>query len=154
MYFPRNYTFEKSCFFLFFNKMSSSFAFSAVASRQIACHSQPVLLHASLSTKFKTKMWFAWSRIKILYCELFNKLPKNHTYFSLSLTHIMVKEVLFLGQIFEMEISMDWHVMRTPESKNRIFSVWSLCVCMSVISITQKQIIVEASKLLLYICIM
>ena len=35
--------------------------------------------------------------------------------FLLSLTHIKVEKVLFLGEIFELEIKMDLHVMRTPE---------------------------------------
>ena len=80
---------------------------------------------------------------------------------------------MFLGQIFEMEILLDLHVLRSPESENHIFSVWpvcivslcvsmcvpvslslSLCVCVSVISITQKQITAETSNLVLYICIM
>ena len=39
--------------------------------------------------------------------------------------------------------------------KNHIFSVWSACirVCMSIISITQKQITVEILDLVFYICI-
>ena len=54
----------------------------------------------------------------------------------LSLTPVMVEKVLFLSQIFEMEILIDLHVMRTPESENQILNVWSMCV--SAISITQK----------------
>ena len=49
-------------------------------------------------------------------------------YLLLSLTHVMVEKVLFLGQIFELEILMGLHVMRTPESKNHIFSGWSVCL--------------------------
>ena len=45
----------------------------------------------------------------------------------------MVEKVLFLGQIFEVEILMDLHVMRTPESKNYIFSAWSVYVPFGVI---------------------
>ena len=43
----------------------------------------------------------------------------------------MAEKVLFLGQLFEMEILMDLHVLRSPESENHIFSVWSeyVCVC-------------------------
>ena len=43
----------------------------------------------------------------------------------------IVEKVLFLNQIFKMEILMDLHVLRSPESENHIFSVWSvsLCVC-------------------------
>ena len=53
----------------------------------------------------------------------------------------MEEKVLFLGQIFEKKIFMDLHAMRSPESENHIFNVWSVCVF--VISITQKQIIAE-----------
>ena len=42
---------------------------------------------------------------------------------------LVTEKILFLGQIFEMEILMDLHVMRTPESENHIFSVWSVCAC-------------------------
>ena len=48
------------------------------------------------------------------------------------LPNVMVEKVLFLGQIFEMEILMDLHVMRTSESKNHIFSIWSVCTCVCV----------------------
>ena len=60
--------------------------------------------------------------------------------FLLSLTYAMVEKVLFLDLIFEKELLMDLHVMRSPESENHIFSVWSvcMCVCVSVISITQN----------------
>ena len=53
----------------------------------------------------------------------------------------MPEKILFLGQIFEMEILMDLHVLRPPESKIHIF----ICVC--VISITQKLIIAETLNL-------
>ena len=58
-------------------------------------------------------------------------------------THVMVEKVLFLGQILKMEILMDLHIMRSPESENHIFSVWSECV--SVILTNQKQITAETS---------
>ena len=50
---------------------------------------------------------------------------------------------------------MDLHVMRTPEFENYFFSAWSgyMCVCVYVISITQKQITEETSNLLFNICI-
>ena len=38
----------------------------------------------------------------------------------------------FLGQIFEVEILMELHVLRYPESEKHIFSVWSVCVCLCV----------------------
>ena len=71
----------------------------------------------------------------------------------------MIKELLNLGQIFEMDILMDLHVLRSPEPENHIgWSVWvyvcvCVCVCawvcvsMSVISITQKRITVGTSNL-------
>ena len=55
----------------------------------------------------------------------------------------MVEKVWFLDQIFEMEILMDLHVMRSPESENHIFSVWSVCLCVCFHK-TQKQTTAEA----------
>ena len=65
------------------------------------------------------------------------------------------RERLFLDQNFEMKILMDLHVLRSPESKNHTFSVWSVCtsVRVSVISIIQKQITAETSNLVFYFCI-
>ena len=54
--------------------------------------------------------------------------------FLLSLTHVMVRKTLFLGQIFEMEILMNLYVLRSPESENDIFSVWSMCLCLCLLS--------------------
>ena len=34
-----------------------------------------------------------------------------------------------MGQTFEIEILMDLHVLRSPESENHIFSGWSMCTC-------------------------
>ena len=50
----------------------------------------------------------------------------------------MVEKVLILSQILKMEILIDLHVLRSPESENRIFAVG---LCVSLISITQKQAI-------------
>ena len=61
---------------------------------------------------------------------------------------------MFLGQIFEVEILMDLHVLRSPESEKHIFSKWSACVCVTFISITQKQNTAETSNLVFYISIM
>ena len=58
------------------------------------------------------------------------------------------REKLFLGQIFELEIFVDVNVLGFPESENYIFSGWFVCV--SVISITQKQIMTETSNLIFY----
>ena len=46
---------------------------------------------------------------------------------------------------------MDLNILRSPESENHIFSIWFVYV--SVISITQKQIIAESSNLVFYNCI-
>ena len=43
----------------------------------------------------------------------------------------MAEKILFWGQIFEMEILMDLHIMRSPETVNYIFSVWSVCMYVS-----------------------
>ena len=59
----------------------------------------------------------------------------------------MVEKVIFLDRIFEMEILMDLHFMR---SENHIYSSWSLCV--SVIS-TQTLITGETSNFVFYIFI-
>ena len=37
---------------------------------------------------------------------------------------VMVMKALFLDQIFEMEILIDLHVLRSPESESHIFSDW------------------------------
>ena len=68
-----------------------------------------------------------------------SKFPYQPT---ISLTHVMVKKVLFKDQIFEMEILMNLHVKMSPEFENHIFSAWSVCVCVyvSVISITQNKL--------------
>ena len=82
-----------------------------------------------------------------------------HLYFLLPMY-----DKVFLGdQNFEMKILMDLHVLSRFESKNGIFSVWSMCVCFSVwlcrlcmcvcmcafvISIMQKQIISETPNLI------
>ena len=52
---------------------------------------------------------------------------------------------------------MGLYVLRSPQCENPIFSVWFMymcvSVCVSVISITQKQITRESSNLAFYICI-
>ena len=48
--------------------------------------------------------------------------------FLLSLTHVMVEKVLFLGQIFGMEIFMHLHFLTYPESEIHIFSDWLVCL--------------------------
>ena len=39
---------------------------------------------------------------------------------------------MFWGQIFELEILMDLHVLKAPESEDRIFEVWSVCMCVCI----------------------
>ena len=67
------------------------------------------------------------------------------------------RESIVWGQIFEMEILTDLHVLKSPESENNTFSVWSVCmyvcICASAISLTQKLITEETSNLVFYICI-
>ena len=55
-----------------------------------------------------------------------------------------------------MEILMDLHVLRTPESENQYFSGFvcgGVCLCASVTSVTKKQITAKTSNLAFYICI-
>ena len=56
---------------------------------------------------------------------------KNWMLFAAHFT-INGRESIVFGQIFEMEILMNLHILRSPESEKHIFSVWSLCVCVSV----------------------
>ena len=49
------------------------------------------------------------------------------------------REIIVFGQIFEMEILMDLHVLSASESENHIFR-GGLRVCVSVTSITEEQI--------------
>ena len=64
-------------------------------------------------------------------------------------------KVVFLDQTFEMDILTDLHVLKSPESEKNIFNGWFVCmlVCVSVISMTQKQITAEPSNLVFYACI-
>ena len=43
--------------------------------------------------------------------------------------HIYSRRCIFLGSNFRNEILMDLQVLRCPEFENRIFSGWSVCVC-------------------------
>ena len=65
----------------------------------------------------------------------------------------MVEKVLLFGQIFEVEILIDLHVLSSHEFKNHIFSGLCMYVCASFITVTQKQIAAESSNLAFYICI-
>ena len=67
----------------------------------------------------------------------------------------MVEKLLFLNQIFELEISMDLHVLGSTEFKNHICIDWSVCMSVyaSAISIIQKQVVAETVNLIFKICI-
>ena len=66
--------------------------------------------------------------------------PKFDCLITFSYTY-MVEKVLYLSQIFEMESLTVLQIFKDSESENQIYSNWalSLCVCVSVISITQKK---------------
>ena len=88
-----------------------------------------------------------------LFCKriYFNMYIKMSEIFFLQFKVNLQKESFFifflsLTQIFEMENMMDLHVLRSPESVKHIFRGWSVCVCVSVISLTQKQITAETSN--------
>ena len=51
-----------------------------------------------------------------------------------SLYPCMIQKVFILGQFFEMQILMDLHVLKSPESENDIFSRWSLSLCVYLFS--------------------
>ena len=46
----------------------------------------------------------------------------------LSPTDVKVRQYCFFGQVFEIEVLMHLHVMRSPESENHVFRVYSVCV--------------------------
>ena len=57
--------------------------------------------------------------------------------FLVTFSLVMVEKILFWGQIFEMEILMDLHVMRSPESENHFYAFGlslSVCVCVCLLS--------------------
>ena len=68
----------------------------------------------------------------------------------------MLKKVLFLHQIFEMEILMDLHVLRSSESENDTFGL-SPSVCVrereNIFRVIQKQIAAKTPNLIFYSCI-
>ena len=45
---------------------------------------------------------------------------------SFTFSYLKVDKVLLKGQIFEMQILMNLRVLMSPESENRILSVWSV----------------------------
>ena len=77
----------------------------------------------------------------------------------LTLFSIYGREIMFSGQIFEMEITMVPHVLKSHESENHIFNGWLVCMyvhvslSVSVISITLKQVTTKTSDFVFYIYI-
>ena len=61
--------------------------------------------------------------LKIIYSF---KSEKNFFYYFLL---PISRQSIVLGWNFEMQTLMDIHVLRSPESENHIFSVWSVCMC-------------------------
>ena len=65
--------------------------------------------------------------------QYLNKIIQSMALFLFSLTHTRqeyVEKVLFWGQIFQIVILTDLHILRSPEYKNLIFSNWFVCrVC-------------------------
>ena len=60
----------------------------------------------------------------------------------------MVKKVLFLGQIFEIQFLMELYIVNSHESDNLIFSGWS--VFETITSTTQTQITAEKIQKLVF----
>ena len=97
-------------------------------------HSFSTTIFGVLNDKFAGKNYFTaftWTKIGVCGALL---LPSVRNIVLISLTHVMVDKVLFWGQIFELEILMDSHFKKTPESENNIFSVWSVCLCVGLLS--------------------
>ena len=85
-----------------------------------------------------------------MHFSFWNSMKKNDVkisciYINISLSNLMIvyyllakafitfsyleeEKVLFWGQIFEVEILMDLHVLRSPVYEKHIFSVWSVCM--------------------------
>ena len=84
-----------------------------------------------------------------LYSPFGNEILKNVVAgFLLSLTHVIIEKVLFWGQISEMDILMDLHVILNLKITFLAFGLCAcMCVCVSVTSIIQKQITAETSHL-------
>ena len=54
--------------------------------------------------------------------------------FFISLIRISTENIV-LGQIFELKILVDLNVLKSPEYKSRIFSGWSVSLCVCLLSI-------------------
>ena len=60
---------------------------------------------------------------------LYYYINKKELSFLISLTHVIVEKILFYGHIFEVEIWMNLHDIKSPKSENQILSVFSVCMC-------------------------
>ena len=66
----------------------------------------------------------------------------------------MKEKVLFLDQIFEMEMVIDLHFFRSPEPKIIFLAIglcFRVCVYIPVIRITQTQIVAQTPNLVFYL---
>ena len=101
-----------------------------------------------------------WKRIQNLILVLF--LGKEAIYLKFViyiLLNIYGVESIVLGEIFKLEILMDFHVEKSLESEKQFFSSWSmcvyLCVCVRACIYFQhnlKLIIPETSNLVFHVC--
>ena len=62
----------------------------------------------------------------------------KHKKFRFLLSHLLEEKVLFWGQIFKVEILTNLHVLRSSESEKHIFSKWSVCMCVCLLSDNSK----------------
>ena len=67
-----------------------------------------------------------WTLVKVIF-----------TFFLFTFTYLLVENALFLGQIFNLKILLDLHVLRSSKSENQFLVVG--CVCVSVIIITKTN---------------
>ena len=78
-----------------------------------------------------------------MYANYYNKKSNEGFFFYFLL--LISRENIILGQIFKVEILMDLHVLRAPESENHILKGWFvyqyMCVCF--ITLTPKQFAVK-----------
>ena len=68
------------------------------------------------------------------------------------LAPIKIESVVYWSNL-EMEILMYFYMFKGPLNPKITFLTLGLCACVSVISITQKQIAAEPSNLAFYICV-
>ena len=113
----------------------------------LSCSNITMLLNRQLTSQYL--LWIFWvnlfwheiSTFLILYCGISAELIIKRF---ITFSHPCNDKVLFLGQLFEMEILIHLYVMRSPESENHICVYVCLCVFYQH---TQKQITAETSNL-------